>query len=394
MTTHIAQMHDADSDSMIAKVEALRDLIERSAAANELSTEIGPEVMEALESAGVFTIMAPKALGGMEASPLTVFDVLRKLSYFDGSTGWYCQAATTGVAVAGAQLGDSAVDAIFRSGGRQTCAGQAAPSGKAERVPGGYRISGRFSFGSGIPNASWIVGGYILHEGDRPKLRANGEPIMLIAVAPRSKVEILGNWNVLGLRGTGSYDFSVMDQIVHEDFVFDPAEARPRRGGALYRMGFLAIPALCHAAFGAGCARRILDEWALHARDKKRLAGGTLSEAETFRRELAMEHAALRSAEAYVRKIYEELFAAAESGDVPAQLELEAKLCASNMIAVGTRIAQKAFTSSATTGLRNGSMLQRCFRDMQAGNAHFLTGEQSFIDAGGELARLAPFGCT
>ena len=87
---------------------------------------------------------------------------------------------------------------------------------------------------------------------------------------------------------------------------------------------------------------------------------------------------------------FEQLYRCAQSGPIPGELSLDSRLCASNMLAAGTRIAQIAFTSSATTGLRNGSRLQRCFRDMQAGNAHFLTGEQSFIDSGRLLATANP----
>jgi len=381
------QHASASPSALLETLRSLRDLIESSARADEESTELGGQVLAALEEAGLFNVMAPRDVGGLEADPLKVFEILKLLSYYDGSTGWYSQAATTGVAVVGAFLGERAIDAIFCSGERATCAGQAAPTGKAERSSDGYRISGSFSFGSGLPSASWVIGGYILYEDGRPRLRENGDPIMLIAAAPRSKVELCGNWRVLGLRGTGSYDFRVPEQIVHEDFVFDPATASPRRGGALYRMGFFAIPTLCHAAFGAGCGQRILDEWMNYAHGKQR---GTirLGETDVFRKEFAVAHSAMSSAEAYVRTTYKDLFAAAERAEIPARLTIDSRLCASNMLATGTRIAQAAFTSSATTGLRNGSLLQRCFRDMQAGNAHFLTGEQSFVDAGRELYAL------
>ena len=202
-------------------------------------------------------------------------------------------------------------------------------------------------------------------------------------------MEILGNWNVLGLRGTGSYDFRVTEQIVHADFVFDPGNPEQRRGGALYAMGFSAIPALCHAAFGAGCGRRLLDEWANHARDKKRPQGGLLAEAETFQRDFAVAHARLRSAEAYVRATFGALFDAASRNEIADALRVDGRLCASNMISVGARIGQTALGSATTAALRNGSKLQRCYRDLQAANAHFLTGEQSYIDAGRYLIGIA-----
>jgi indole-3-acetate monooxygenase len=165
-----------DAGTLIASVRALRDLIEKSADVNEEETQLSSDVIDALERVELFKIIAPRVVGGMEAHPRQVIDALRTLSYFDGSTGWYCQAAVTGPAVAGAFLGDRAVEEIFFSGQRATCAGQAAPHGKAERVGDGYRISGSFSCGSGTPNASWIVGGYILHENGVPVLRENGQP--------------------------------------------------------------------------------------------------------------------------------------------------------------------------------------------------------------------------
>jgi alkylation response protein AidB-like acyl-CoA dehydrogenase len=373
---------------LLQKLAGLRDLVEASAHERDEASEISPEVIHALEDSGLFGLMAPAELGGLEAHPLTVIDALRTLSYFDGSTGWYCQAATTGVAVAGAFLGDRAIEAIFCSGTRATCAGQAAPSGKAERVGDGYRISGAFSFGSGLPNAEWVVGGYILHEDGAPVKRENGQPVMLIALAPRERVEVLGNWNVLGLRGTGSYDFRVTEQVVHADFVFDAANPVQKRGGALYAMGFSAIPALCHSAFGLGCSARLLDEWAAYAHGKVRPQGGTLAQRDTFQRDFAHAHARMRAAGAFVRTTFGDLYSAAERGSLSDDMRVDGRLCASNAIASAAQVGQAAFASSATTGLRDGSRLQRCYRDLQAANAHFLTGEQSFIDVGRYLARI------
>jgi alkylation response protein AidB-like acyl-CoA dehydrogenase len=377
-----------DAQALLPKLDALRELIESRADASEQDSTICAEVLDALEQAELFKIMAPRAVGGMEAHPLLVIEALRKLSYFDGSTGWYCQAAVTGPAVAGAFLGDRAIDEIFCSGGPATCAGQAAPTGKAEKVKDGYRISGSFSFGSGTPNAAWVVGGYILHDNGTPVLRENGQPIMLIALVPRAKVEFLGNWDVMGLRGTGSYDFRVLDQVIHGDFAFDAANPQQKRGGPLYRMGFMAIPCLCHAGFALGCTRRALDEWADYARKKRRMPSGTVSEMETHQKDLALAHARLRSADAYVVRTFESLHAAAEQGRIPEDLRLDVRLCASNVIAAGAQISHAAFTASATTALRNGSKIQRCFRDLQAGNAHVMTGEQSLIGAGRYLAGL------
>jgi alkylation response protein AidB-like acyl-CoA dehydrogenase len=371
---------------VLDQVRSLRELIEESALAHEHASELGEAVREAIEGSDILRMVAPRAVGGLEADPLSLIEVLRELSYYDASTAWYAGAVMTAGAVAGAFLGERAVDAIFGGRGIARAAGQAAPQGKAERIGDGYRISGRFSFGSGSPSADWLVGGYILHEDGRPVVGANGHPQMLIALAPRSKVEFLGNWNALGLRGTGSYDFRVLEQVVHEDFVFAPAQSEVRRGGALYRMGFMAIPALTHASIAIGCGRRALDEWAAYAKAKKRDPRGFVGELHTTQRDMGFAHGEMRAAEAYVRTTFADLYAAAQHGDVPEALRLDGRLCASHATFVASRVTQTAFGACTTTALRNGSILQRCFRDMQAAVCHFMTGEQSILELGAVLA--------
>jgi alkylation response protein AidB-like acyl-CoA dehydrogenase len=378
----------ATAESVIERVRALGLLIDAQASANEQATEIAPEVIDALIEAGVFKLMVPRVLGGMEAEPELLIDAISTMSYHDGSTGWYAGAVMTAGAVSGALLGERAIDAIFHGGESPLAAGQAAPGGKAERVGDSYRVSGFYSFGSGSPSARWIVGGFVLHENGAPVLNEAGEPTMLIGLVPRATVEFLGNWDVLGLRGTASYDFRVREQLLHEDFLFNPASAQVRRGGALYRMGFMGLPCLTHASFAIGCARRVLDEWRAFAGTKMRTPTLHANELQTFQRDFAAAHAELRSAEAYVRRTFSRLFEAAQARAIEEDLKIDGRLCASNALAVGNKVAQMAYTSATTYSLRSGNALQRCFRDLQAGNAHFLTGELSWIDAGKVLAGL------
>jgi alkylation response protein AidB-like acyl-CoA dehydrogenase len=326
-------------------------------------------------------------VGGAEADPQEMIDVISELSYWDGSTGWYAHAVTTGGSVAGAFLGERAAAAIFPGGRFVHAAGQAAPTGKAVREGDHYRISGRYAFGSGCPRAQWLVGGYVLHENNAPVIGEQGLPVMLIGLAPRETVSFLGNWDVLGLRGTGSYDFEVAEQLLHEDFFFNPSAPEQRRGGALYRMGFMAIPCISHGSFAIGATRRVLDEWLGFARGKPRGNSQPMSEMQTFQRDFAIATADLHAAEAYLRDTFTKLFDAASIGEPITQaMRLDGRLAASHAFLVAMRVAQVAFTSCTTHAVRNGNALQRAFRDIHAGNAHFLTSEQSLIDAGKVLA--------
>ncbi len=370
----------ADEDgSPLERARGLGPLIDASAAADETSTEVPREVVETLREKGLLSVMVPRELDGDEAHPEVLIDVIRELSYHDGSTGWYAGAVMTAGAFTGAFLGEQAIDALYRSGDpRPICAGQAAPTGKARRVDGGYSVSGRFSFGSGCPAASWLVGGYMLEDAETPT--------MLIGFVPRETVIFAGNWDVLGLRGTGSYDYIVAEQILPEDFFFNAAAPVQQRGGVLYRMGFMALPCLTHASFALGCAARALDEWGQFARTKLRAPGLMANELHTFQRDFAAAHGELRAAEAYVRRTFSSLFDAAGVGVIDEDLKFDGRLSACNAFTVAVRVAAQAFAGCTTHALRDGNPIQRCFRDINAGNAHFLTGEQTLIETGKALA--------
>ncbi|MBU6269184.1 MAG: acyl-CoA dehydrogenase family protein, partial [Sphingomonadales bacterium] len=203
----MATAAQVENDGPIDRARRLGGLIDAAAAADEAATEVSGDVVAALHRQGLLGLMVPRELGGAEADAATLIATIREIAYHDGSAGWYAGAVMTAGAVSGAMLGPQAIAAIYRPGARAICAGQAAPTGKAVREGDGWRISGRFAFGSGCPEAEWLVGGYVVHDAGGPVPRPHGLPRMLIGFAPRATATFHGNWNVLGLRGTGSYDF-------------------------------------------------------------------------------------------------------------------------------------------------------------------------------------------
>ena len=390
MTTSTASAAPVEiAGSWLERARALGPMIDAAAAADEQAQEIAAEVVEAISQAGLYAIMIPREAGGGEAHPVDQIDVIAELSYWDGSTGWYAHAVMTGGGVAGAFLGGRAIEAIFPGGRYTHCAGQVAPTGVAVREGDHLRVSGRYSFATGSPRAQWLVGGYLLHEAGEQVTDDSGQPVMLWAAVPRERVKFLGNWDVLGLRGTGSVDFEVPEQLIHEDFSFNIAAPEQRRGGPLYRMGFMTFSCISHGAFALGAGRRMLEEWRKYAGAKQRGPDMPMRDMQTFQRDFAQAHADLRAAEAYMKQAYAELYDAAVAGTVTRALQLEAKLSASHAYGAAMRIANAAYAAAATTGLRDGSALQRFFRDITGGNAHVLTGENSWIETGRVLAGVA-----
>jgi alkylation response protein AidB-like acyl-CoA dehydrogenase len=376
------------------RLAELAPIIDVAADEAELRGELGAGVIDALQEHGVFLLMAPKAVGGAEANHRDLIDVISGLSYTDGSTGWTAMAVMLAVGIVGAYFGDDAVDAVFApdrvANGTFLIAGQAQPRGKAERVGDGYRVSGSFGFGSGSHHASWMLGGFVLHEAGEPVRTANG-PKVLFGLVPGDLVELRGNWDVMGLRATGSDDYWIPEQVVPVDYLVEMENPAPQRGGELYHMGRKALTALSHASFPLGVAQRSLDELQVLSHRKKRVPGGLYMYQPTFQRDFAEATAALSSARAYVRESFDRLLEASREAAIPPKLKADVRLAASHAVQVGVSVTHYAYLAAGSDGLRNfstdaegrrGNRLQRAFRDMHAASQHLFTAEQTFLDTG------------
>jgi indole-3-acetate monooxygenase len=363
---------------------ALRPLIQDRADEAERLCNVTDEVQAALLDSGLLSLMTPAELGGAEADTRTLIDVIAELSYADGATGWSAMANMVATAMAGAYLSDDAVDEIFRSE-NLLCAGMRMPIGRAVPEAGGYRVTGKFGFGSGMHHAGWILGGFRATEADGKAIPGpGGGPMVVGAFVPATRVKTLGNWDVLGLRATGSFDYLVEEQVVEAGFVM---AAQARRGGQLYRMGEVALPTLCHASFPLGVAARVLDELRTLAESRIRPPFGVLSGHRTFQHDFGEMSAQVRAARAFVRDSWGRLYdAAGTDAGVPDDLKAECRLSANHSVMTAVHVTHRAYLLAGSEGLRNGSLIQRCFRDAQAAAAHVLTSDSVYTQAGQALA--------
>jgi alkylation response protein AidB-like acyl-CoA dehydrogenase len=196
-------------------------------------------------------------------------------------------------------------------------------------------------------------------------------PAMRIVFLRPEQVVVRGNWDVLGLAGTGSYDYTVDDEFVGEEFTFPLLTATPRRGGAMYNLGLFGIVASGHAGFALGVGARALDEILDIARTKQRMGQfSPLADEQLFQYDFAMHDAAMRSARAYVLDVFGKAEAEALAGHAPS-LVLQQRMRQATTYAtrVAADAARFAYTWAGTGALRGG-VLQRCFRDIHAGTQH------------------------
>jgi alkylation response protein AidB-like acyl-CoA dehydrogenase len=322
--------------------------------------------------AELFWAMVPKELGGLEVDVSTALAVFEALAYADGSTGWSAMANITSSCFAAIYTGADAASSMFGNEAKGIHAGMLGPVGSARRVDGGYRVSGRYQFGSGCAHAQYIGAGTIeVDDAGNQLTTETGLPAMRVVLIPRDEIDFRGNWDVLGLTATGSYDYVVDDVFVPEAFTYPLLEHVQQRGGPAFRVGLFSITACGHAGFALGVGRRALDEITALASTRVRMAGfATIGTEQLFQYELAHHDCALRAARAFVYEAVAEADAEARAQDVPGPiLQPRVRAAATYATRVATDAARFAYHWAGSAGLRPG-IVQRCLRDLLAGSQH------------------------
>src|SRR5688572_4476953 len=201
----------------VARARALTPLIGAAAPRIEAERALADEVIEALHAAGLFRIMMPRWLGGGEAPPSVYVDVIETIARADASTAW-CLSQMNVCAIAAAYLARDAAREIFAPHGAALAWGSTTDA-KAVAVPGGYRVSGTWEFGSGCHHATWLGGHVPVVEPDgAPRLSDDGQPVERTMLFPKQAARIRDVWRVLGLRGTGSDMYTLDDHFVPEGY--------------------------------------------------------------------------------------------------------------------------------------------------------------------------------
>ncbi len=369
---------------LLSRARSLTELIEQEAARSEADATLSPVIVDALQRAGLFGLMAPKELGGEEADLPSVIEVYEEVCRADGSTGWSLLANATTTAFAGAYTGRDAVEDMFGGPTMPVHAGQFSPRGSAVRVDDHFVISGKYSFGSGSGHAGWIGGGALELLDGELLMSPAGAPVIRAFFVPRDRVTFLGNWDVMGLAGTGSYDYEVPEQDVGEAYTFNLIEAPPQRGGPVYRLGVLGLTAAGHAGFALGVGKRALEELTRIVQTKHRLGAEPLREQQLFRHDYAMNDAALRAARAFVFEVFADAQLTLEAGNDPT-VEQRQRLRQATTYAtrVAADVVRFSYTAAGTDALRPG-VLQRCFRDIHASTQHLVVDNNTLT----ETARL------
>jgi alkylation response protein AidB-like acyl-CoA dehydrogenase len=287
-------------------------------------------------------------------------------------------AAALAIGTGAAFLGKSAVEELFGGERLPVIAGQGTRPGTAVAQAGGFLLTGSWSFASGIKHAT--------HIHTLGVVEGTGEP--RIFVLPVGQATLIDNWDVLGLRATGSIDYRIESVFVPDAYSHFAVTESPRRGGALYTIGVIGFALICHSGWACGIGRRMLDEL-----EKKVRSGigrsGTLANSDGFHEQYAKAEGTYRSARALVYETWSNVKQALERGEkLDVRQHTTLRLALAHLTWSCHEVAEFVYKSAGTVALRAGT-IQRLFRDMNAGTQHITSAPPVFRAVGRELGGLA-----
>jgi alkylation response protein AidB-like acyl-CoA dehydrogenase len=372
-----------------AGVEPTRDLVEGAGRVGVVADEgaelgdrqgqLSAAVVDALTREGLFGLWVPRSFrGGMELDPVSSLRVIERVSYGDPSAGWVLMAAALAIGTGAAYLGDDAVAELFGGERLPVIAGQGTRPGVAVPRDGGFSLTGSWSFASGIKHAT--------HIHTLGLIEGTGEP--RIFVLPVGRATLVDNWDVLGLRGTGSIDYRIEEAFVPEGYTHFAVTESPKRGGALYTIGIAGFAVICHSGWARGIGRRLLDELATKVRSGVGRSG-TLATSDAFHEQYARAEAKFRAACALVDEAWGSVNATLErGGPLDVRQHTLVRLALAHITWTCHEVSEFVYNSAGTIALRTG-VIQRLFRDMHAGTQHITSAPPVIRNAGRELAGLA-----
>lgn len=355
---------------------AIGPAIRAQADATEQLGTLPAAVVDMLDEANLFWLLVPTELGGHGADVIETLRVIEEVSRHDGSTGWSLMANACITGFFAGHCADAALETMYRPGARTILAGMFGPVGHAEPTRGGFIVRGRYSFGSGSSHATAIGGGALLHD-------ENGAPLELIFLVPSDQVTFLGNWDVVGLVGTGSFDYEVEEQFVGSDFVVRRAGGNPRRGQATQRLGLQIIGSAGHAGVALGIAKRAVEELAKVVMSGKRRPGVVpVVEQQHFLHEFARQEAALAAARAFCFEAFSTALDTVTASEPYRELEYQRIRQATTYVtSVAHEVVEFAYHWGGSTGLRHPHPLGRCMRDMHGATQHIYVDTTTMVNA-------------
>ena len=378
-----------ETNGVLRSIQDLLPAIRSRRQEIEQARRMPRDLVEELRKTGIFSLSVPRAIGGEEARPADIMRAIEAVATADGSAGW-CAMIANGSNIAAGYMKEAGAKEVFADP-TAASAGIAAPAGKAVRVDGGVRVSGRWPFASGITHCAWVWAGCLVMEDGRPRMTPRG-PEIVHACMPVSEVVIHDTWHVSGLCGTGSNDFSAADVFIPEQRIFALLDPSGHRAEPLYQMPPLTLFVFQVVCVSLGIARSALDDLTELAQAKvPSLYTEVLAEKPIAQIELARAEAALGGARSFLYDTVEDMWQSVCAGRAPTKRQLAlGRIAATHAAETAATVTRTANTLAGGSSIYSTSSLQRHARDAEAVTHHFTVAPHTWEEAGRVLLGREP----
>ena len=368
---------------IVAAAIRLAPLVRAARGDAEQMRQTPPALAAEITKAGIYQMYLPASAGGPETPPLVAFRVVEELSRVDGSVGW-CAMIATALSLNVGRLPAEVARELAGNPADYRGAGSARPGGQAWKVEGGYRVKGQWNFASGIQNANWLYATCVVADGGKPVLRAMW--------VPREQVTIVDTWQTMGMRGTGSQDFTIDDVFVPERRS-RLSDAPPCETGPLFHPRAWYVNLWTPSAANAlGIARGAIDALTeIAATEASTMSANLLRDRPRVQERLAEAEAIVNAARAYVFDAVGQLWRTLSAGQEPTDRELaQGRLSLVHAMHESVRAVDKVFHAAGTNAIYNRLPLERAFRDVHVAVQHAAGLPGYFESAGKVLLGLRP----
>ena len=348
--------------------------------------QLPPAIADDMAAKGLFRLLVPRSLGGAELDHPNFLKVVEIFAEVDASTAW-CVNQNNIFATNSTRMIEQTAQELFSD--QRLVITNGPPTSACEAVPvdGGYRLSGRWNFSSGIPHATWVAALTSVRRPGDPKLSLSDRSTSLIFLVPKQEVRLIDTWDVVGLRGTGSFSFEMDNHFVPATHTYDPAST-PREDGPLYCIPTMLLFGSGFATVALGAARAALDAAIELARGKvEMLEERALRDRSTTHRAVAEAEAIWGSAKAYLREKAEAVWeGACTNRSLTYEERIRLRLASTYGIRSAGEVVDIAYTLCGSDAIFAHNPVQRRFRDVhtitqqiQGRLTHYDTAGQFFL---------------
>ena len=360
----MSSLDDPGADC-ITRARGLIPLLQSAEDRIDAKNELPPDVLDAMFDAGMFKLLLPRAIGGYELKPIDFIQCVEAIAEGDASAAW-CMNQGSGCSMAAAYMAQDVAREIW-AGKRDVVAWGQGPGAKGIRTAGGWRVTGTWSFASGSRHATWLGAMCPSFEADgTPMVRPDGKAWERTFLFRREQARIDDVWQVMGLRGTGSDNYSIKDLFVDDAHTLT-REYEPERQqhGTLYTFQAMQLYASGFASVGLGVSRAMLDAFIALAKTKSQAwSPDSLRDNQAVQQIVSYSDAAWKAARAGLHKTVDDAWQdVSRTGVLSLAHRMEIRQAATYAIHVSRDTAHHIFHEAGSTAIFNNRPFERRLRD-------------------------------